>query len=117
MPEISSGSVKLKWYSSDATVLRSDGTVFRGETDRKVTLTAELTLGAETIYRPFELIIKSIYADDDMTDAEAVVADAENALQALQKKYNLSALSENIILPAVGNYGSALVWKSRQHRA
>ncbi len=112
MPEISSGSVKLKWHSSDAAVLRSDGTVFRGETDRKVTLTAELTLGAETIYRPFELIIKSIYADDDMTDAEAVLADAENALQALQKKYNLSALSENIILPAAGNYGSALAWKS-----
>ena len=112
MPTISGGSVKLRWYSSDASVLRSDGTVLRGETDQKVTLTAELTLGAETIYRPFELTVKSIYAAENRTDEETVQADVEDALQSLQRKYNLSALSEDLELPSEGHYGSELTWKS-----
>ena len=112
VPSASSGNVKLNWYSSDASVLHSDGTVVRGETDQKVTLTAELTLGAETIYRPFELTVKSIYATEKMTDEEIVQADIQNAVQTLQKNYNLSAVSSDLELPKEGRYGSALTWKS-----
>lgn len=112
VPSLSSGNVKLKWYSSDASVLRSDGTVMRGETDQKVTLTAELTLGAETICRPFDLTVKSIYTTEKMTDEEIVQADLQKTVQTLQKSCNLSAVTSDLELLKKGYYGSELTWES-----
>lgn len=112
MPDTTDSSVKLAWYTSDVSVLRTDGAVFPGETDRKVTLTAELSLGGDTIYRPFALTVKSIYASEGWSDEEIVAADIKNIAEQLEKNYNLSALTESMKLPKRGNYGSVLSWSS-----
>ena len=112
MPQLGSSGVKVKWYSSDATALLSDGTVFVGDEDKKVTLTAELTLGTDTVYRPFVLTIKSKYSSDEMSDKEIVDSDTSEILENLKNNYNISALTENLSLPEKGNYGSSLSWSS-----
>ena len=87
------GGSKITWASSDASVIAADGTVNRPsdeEGNKKVTLTATLTNGGETVTKTFEVtvIAKSDMAGLEQFSVKDVTLTDEYELNAFQKDIN-----------------------------
>lgn len=95
----------IAWESSDASVITDGGVVTRpatGRPDAQVTLTATISSGAISDTKVFTVTVLHLPSDQEAVDADAAAIDLGN----------LGAVTEDLTLPAVGNLGSTITWKS-----
>lgn len=95
----------ITWATSDAAFVTAGGKVTRpaaGQPDAKVTLTATIASGEAKQTKEFTVTVLHL-----PTDAEAVDSDLADI-----DLGNLSAVTEDLTLPAKGDKGSDITWSS-----
>ncbi|MEC9484639.1 MAG: lamin tail domain-containing protein [Candidatus Izemoplasma sp.] len=107
LPTTEVNDVEISWESSNTDYIADDGTVtvpMYYEGDQKVTLTAYVSLGEETLTETFEV---TVLASDTMTDLDKVMLAKEALLLPVT-----GIVSSDITLPATGAHGTTVTWAS-----
>ncbi len=108
----SNGSV-ITWETSNSEIISTSGSVSRpavGSGNKSVTLTATLTLNAETDTKSFTLTV--IEEVSSSTDAELLEQDKNNLVIIYSGGDSDSSVTNDITLPNVGSNGSEIIWSS-----
>ncbi|MEG2670073.1 MAG: hypothetical protein RR957_06360, partial [Oscillospiraceae bacterium] len=95
----------VSWVSSATTIISDEGVVAQPINDTSVTMTATFSRGTKTDTRAFNLTVKGVGVIVD--DAAKVAADKESLTLG-----DVSAVTENLTLPAIGLQGCSVTWKS-----
>ncbi|WP_219837345.1 immunoglobulin-like domain-containing protein [Paenibacillus sp. R14(2021)] len=102
---------QITWTSSAPNVLSSDGKSLHrpaaGTGDSIVVLTAFLSSGAYSDVKVFILTVKPEYSA-----AEKVAADKSDLTVGFKDRDSASSVTQPLILPTQGYYGSTIVWYS-----
>ncbi len=96
---------KIAWTSSDEAVISPDGKVTRPEPgmgNANVVLTAHITKGGASAAREFQATVLA-----KLSDQEIVALDKEHL-----ELGDLEAVTDHLSLPAAGQAGSVIAWKS-----
>ncbi|BBH20295.1 hypothetical protein Back11_16400 [Paenibacillus baekrokdamisoli] len=104
------GSV-ITWTSSSPAILSNDGkTINRpalGTGDATVVMTAFININGTADVKVFVLTVKP-----SLTSSEAVSADKTELAIKFKDQDNASSVTQSIILPTKGSYGSSITWYS-----
>lgn len=105
LPALGNSGSTITWTSSDEAVISTTGKVTRpkaGNTDAKVTLTAEIKYGSAKKTKDFEAIVLAYPTDEKIVEHDL-------------NKINLGMLDsviEDLSLPKTGEWGSEITWNS-----
>lgn len=105
LPGRGSAGSAITWSSSNENVITTEGKVTRPEAeegDAQITLTATITSGNVSDTKEFQVTVKK-----NLTAKEIVDLDLEEI-----DLGNLSAVSEDLVLPASGSHGATITWES-----
>lgn len=111
IPTVEYNKIKISAKSSNTSVLTDKGVITRADAPQNVEWIVSFDDG-NSIYQKSFLITVAGAVSAEVTDAEAVILDAEGAISRLRESYLLNALESNLVLPAVGTYGSQLSYIS-----
>ncbi|MEK7479206.1 MAG: immunoglobulin-like domain-containing protein [Patescibacteria group bacterium] len=114
LPTSGSNGSMISWMSSEPARVSGDGTVTRpafGEPDVLVTMTAQLSLGAQTDTKDFNVTVLAETTDPDIA---AVAADKEALTEFLILNGNssLDLITGSLSLSSYGDQGSTITWVS-----
>ena len=105
LPGRGSAGSAITWSSSNENVITKEGKVTRPtaeEGDAQITLTATITSGNVSDTKEFQVTVKK-----NLTAKEIVALDLEE-----MDLGNLSAVSEDLVLPTSGSHGATIIWES-----
>lgn len=81
------GDLEIVWSSDPAGIVDEDGTVFNGDEDQEVTLTATVTSGVLTSANSFNITVKAL----DLTELNEVLEQAQNIDEVLFTEQSVEA--------------------------
>lgn len=105
LPGRGSAGSAITWSSSNENVITKEGKVTRPaaeEGDAQIKLTATITSGNVSDTKEFQVTVKK-----NLTAKEIVALDLEE-----MDLGNLSAVSEDLVLPTSGSHGATIIWES-----